>query len=181
MGKSVRKTAPTQADLARVMGVSRKAVSQYTRRPDWEWGRSGPFPVRPILAWRDAMLSPNPADAVHDAGDPPGSASGGTLQRIRVGKEAALTRVAIERAANLKLDRLVKERQLVSREATEERVARNNNAIRLGLQRIARALRQPLADEEDPEKCEELLLRAFKGLCDHAFGVADDNDGDVDD
>ena len=100
------------------------------------------------------------------------------VARLQLGKTAAQTRVYVERAANLKLDRLVKEGELVPRDVSEQRTARNNHALRLGLQRLSRSLRQPLADEDDPAVIEQMLARAFQALCDHAFGRPADSTDD---
>jgi hypothetical protein len=77
--------------------------------------------------------------------------------------------VSIERAANLKVDRMIKEREYISRVDAEENDAKKNLAIRQSLQQVPRALRQILADTSDPAEVERILTNALKTLCNLGF------------
>jgi len=158
------------------MNRSTATIHEWTRRPDWRWGKKD-FPLEEIREWRATTFA-NP-------GRGPGAGSnnrtGGTAhdkmteraRRLQVDKAEAQTTVAAERAKTLKLERELRQGKLVERDEVERRHGANNSALRTGLQRAARALRMRLADETDPRACEKIMLTAFKAICDHAFGKAE--------
>lgn len=50
--------ARTMAELARAIGVSRPTVLDWTRHHAWPFGKSGPFDVAAVDAWRRETLRP---------------------------------------------------------------------------------------------------------------------------
>lgn len=114
--------------------------------------------------WRAETLAPNPADA---------SATGDDIEvsKITRATSAAKLRVLIERAANLKVDRLIKEREYVPREQVETMNSRRWAAWREAHARLPRALRQQFADSNDPAECERILADALRQIF-NAFASA---------
>jgi hypothetical protein len=107
---------------------------------------------------------------------PPGEAQGLDEVKTLIAREGlnragfiAKLSVSIERAANLKVDRMIKEREYISRVDAEENDAKKNLAIRQSLQQVPRALRQILADTTDPAEVERILTTALKTLCNIGF------------
>lgn len=84
--------------------------------------------------------------------------------------EFAKLKLLVERAANERLDRMIKEAQYVKREEIDRADAKKREAIKQGLERFAKAMRRPLADETDPGKVEQILLGSFRKLCNEGFG-----------
>lgn len=50
--------ARSMAELARIVGVSRPTVLDWTRHESWPFGKSGPFDVAAVDTWRRANLRP---------------------------------------------------------------------------------------------------------------------------
>lgn len=84
--------------------------------------------------------------------------------------EFAKLKRLIEQAENERLDRQIKEKTYVKAEAIEQGDAKKREAIKRGLERLAQALRQVLADTTDPGRVEEILTGAFRKLCNEGFG-----------
>ncbi len=84
--------------------------------------------------------------------------------------EYAKLKYIVEKAENEKLDRMIKEKAYVRREEIELGDAKKREAIKRGLERIAQGLAPALADAGSRAKCEQLLIGAFRKLCNEGFG-----------
>ena len=55
MSKTIAKS---QTSLASAVGVSRRTVGEWVGRSDWPFGRTGPFVVAKVIAWRATIHKP---------------------------------------------------------------------------------------------------------------------------
>lgn len=163
-------------ELARRLDRGASTVRRYLADPRWPFGDKPPWQTGDLEAMRAWMqsLSPDPGAPL---ATPRHDAITARARQIQVTKAEAQTTVAEERAASLRLERLARQGKLVDRAEIERRQGASNASLRVGLQRAARALRTRLADERDPRACEAILTRAFKAICDHAFGKATEPEG----
>jgi hypothetical protein len=89
----------------------------------------------------------------------------GKSSKLGHAKTASQIRVNIERAANLKLDRLIREGHYIKRELVDDAAAAKWLAHRKLLEQLPGALRQVFADASDPLQCEEILATALRRVC----------------
>lgn len=156
----------TLEELAAAHGVSKQAVWKWTRDPRWAgagFSVRGPWrgdAVERQKAWRQEVLQEN------RAADPDAAMADGKLGKA---KTIAQIKVLVEREANMRVDRLIKEKQYVARAEAEEATAAKLRAIRVALMAVPRALRQILADQVDAGKVEEILAGALRALCVEGF------------
>lgn len=160
-------TIPSIRALARAIGVGPTTVTEYLRDARWPFARRGPWragQVPAMRAWRRDTLADNPAERAGKLAE--GIGGGGLAQA----KTVAQIKVLVEREANLKVNRLIKEREYVQRQEAEEASAKKWLAVRKALGQVPRALRQLLADTTDPVDVERILTEALRAVCNHGFG-----------
>lgn len=145
--------------------MSGKTVSMWVRDARWPFKKRGPWKVQDIEQWRNDTLAPNPADT--------SPLKNTSTSKLQIAKTAAQIGVLQERRAKLELERLIAQGEYIRKDEIEARTISNNTAIRVGLVRLARSLRQHLADEDEPHKCEQMLVTAFTRLFDSVLGHAE--------
>lgn len=55
--KSSKNSVKTQSELAKRLGVTKQAVSDWLKRPDWPFSRGSPWDVEQVRVWRDSHLT----------------------------------------------------------------------------------------------------------------------------
>lgn len=147
-------------DLARQIGRDPGTVSRWARRVDWEFGtgpwRAGQVPA--IVEWAGRLQEDRKVEAE--------GTGGGDLGRAT---SIAKLKLLIEREANLKVIRLIKQQEFVKREEGEAVRARCHETIKRALMQVPRALRQILADTAQPAQVEEILTSALRVVCNEGF------------
>lgn len=174
-----RIVARSQRELGKLHGVSQNAVCKWVQDVRWrEAGFSvrGPWSVGDVerqRAWRAEQLREDPAVGGGGGAGASGSEAGFSIngQNLGQAKQIAQIKVLVEREANLRVDRLIKERDYVRRAEAEESTAAKLRSIKHAVLELPRSLRQLLADATDPAKCEELLAGALRAI--FVTGTAD--------
>lgn len=160
MAKQIkRKTgwAYSQRELAGAHGVSVTLIGHWLADLRWreaKFSRHSPWSKEEIekqKQWRAETLNPD-----RTRGDAEG---GGGLSKAKM---AMQVKVLVERELNLRVDRLIKEKEYVKRADADESMADKLRALRLAAMQVPRALRQVVADEVDAGKCEEILTNALR-------------------
>jgi phage terminase Nu1 subunit (DNA packaging protein) len=123
-GSKAEQFAGSQAELARILGVGRRTVTEWVRHRLWLFGRTGPYPVAAIGEWRARVL--------HQA--QPREVNGKARERIDE-----------ERAEILRLRRQQLEGTLVPKDAVEKTVAALTAVYVAELEALPQRLCRPLA------------------------------------
>lgn len=87
----MRRSAPTQTAAAKAVGVSARTFRDWVRRPDWRFGRRGPYDIDAVVRWRETLNGTAPQNAI---------AAAYARRKHRVG-----VILAIERARKLRFER----------------------------------------------------------------------------
>lgn len=109
MAKPKRRSVPNKAAVARHFGVSREAVTKWSRQ--WPFGHKGPFNLDAIAQWRADSLNPRPA--------PQGSDDPGELSHLA--RATLLLRTRQAQRLQLEIEKL--RRQVISIERAKTEVA----------------------------------------------------------
>ena len=110
--------------------------------------------------------------AIDDDDDPYAPPSAEQLLRIRR-QDPERWATIIDRMEQAKGRRFENERErgrYILRSEADEQQAAMASAVRVGLKRLVRALRQTLADTDDPAQVERILSRALQRVCQSGFG-----------
>jgi hypothetical protein len=138
--------------------VSEATVRRYLADPRFNFPRQGPWTaehVEGIKRWAADYLQEDRTARHLDA------AAVGDLARARI--QVAM-QLQIARRKMVEAQRAVLEQKYVIREELEKNEARKWEAVKKGLQQIGKALRQRMADESDPAKCQAIIDEAHREL-----------------
>jgi hypothetical protein len=174
-----RQTASSLSALARLVGKTPKTLSLWSRDARWPFGRSGPYDVAAVRAWAARTLAPNPAapDPQESPSSPPSSSDSSPdgldaidgRRDVARATQIAKLRVLVERSANLKVDRLIKEREYVPRAEYQTRQDQRESAIVVSLMQLPERLAPALANKP-AEELRRILDHALRNLLNLAFG-----------
>jgi len=150
--------AKSQRELARAVGRSAAAVNGWLKRRDWPFPRQAPkrgWDVAAVKAWAETTLSPDPAAEAADA----------ALARVD-GKpmdemQRAKLHVLVERAAKLRLEREIRQREYVHREQVQREVSRLIHAAKAELLNLPRCITPRL-----PPEVEQVVMAGVRDVLD---------------
>jgi hypothetical protein len=167
--------ARSQQELAEIHGVSQQSVSRWIADPRWAeagFRTNPPWSIAEIARqreWRVQTLQENRATVIDDVANRDGEdlsdlpRVNGNLGRMRM---IAQIKKLVAQEQLLQLEIAIKRSEYVRREEAEDKQAMKIRALRVGMEQIPKALRQPFAEiGADPEKTQTLLEDALRTLC----------------
>ena len=177
--RSRPRDARSQHQLAEALGRSQSAISQWTARPDWPFGRpiKWPLKISAVRAWVDATLTKDPADVGVDerpiaVGDGERAAIMRDITNLDPLKQARLRKLLAEtqtiKRKNQILDQFYIERAQARAEITA--IIHNTTTGSLAEARSSAKAIESLGALGDgwKKRVAKLLLERAEGLC-HRF------------
>lgn len=178
------KSASTITALAAAVGVKRQAVQTWIKRPEWKFGKQGPWNIADVRRWRAATFMEShrqrgtktkaarkpspPQPPATAAAEPDATSADAKALDVELkgmdAEKAARIRLLLARASSVEFDRQVKGGRYLRREDVERgRVARIH-AVRSRLQALPRQAASDLVGLDETQ-IESVLREHCDAIC----------------